>query len=168
MDLKSALKSLEENAEFKKWHQKNKHIYLSYAFKIPQEMHEDEWQFGFYNSKSDKITTFVILKDSVRIRQEEEVFKREETKINPIAIDKVKTSFDDAIKKADEFQNKSFPKDRSVKTIVILQNIAELGNIWNITYVTEAFNTLNMKIDASNGKILEYNLTSIFDFRQKE
>ena len=168
MDLKSALNSLQNNADFKKWHSKNKHTYLSYAFKIPQEMQKDEWQLGFYNSDNDRITTFVVLNGNVSIRPEEEIFKREETKINPIAIDKVKTSFDDAIKKADEFQNKSFPKDRSVKTIVILQNIAELGNIWNITYVTEAFNTLNMKIDASNGKILEHNLTSIFDFRQKE
>ena len=168
MDLKSALKGLESSAGFKKWHAKNKHTYFSYAFKIPQEMHQDEWQFGFYNSDNDKITTFVILNNNINIRPEEEVFKREETKISAVELGKVNTSFDDAIKKANEFQSKSFPKDRSVKTIVILQNIEELGNIWNITYVTEAFNTLNMKIDASNGKILEHNLTSIFSFRQKE
>ncbi|MBI2652931.1 hypothetical protein HYX00_05695, partial [Candidatus Woesearchaeota archaeon] len=47
------------------------------------------------------------------------------------------------------------------------QNMAALGNIWNITYITEAFNTLNMKIDASNGKVLEHNLSSIFSFKKE-
>jgi len=168
MDIKLALKKLEDNKDFKKWQHKNKGTYFSYSFKIPQEMKEDEWQFGFYNSKSDKITTFVIEGDNVHIRPEEDVFKREETKINEVELEKVKLSFDGAIQKANEFQQKNFPKDRSIKTISILQNLPELGNIWNITYVTEAFNTLNLKIDALNGKILEHNLTSIFSFRQKE
>ena len=72
------------------------------------------------------------------------------------------------MQKANEFQQSNFPKDRSIKTIAILQNLPEFGNIWNLTYVTEAFNTLNIKIDALNGQVLEHNLTSIFSFRQKE
>src|SRR3989344_2458059 len=102
MELKPALKKLEESREFKKWRQKNKSTYFSYAFKILQEMDPDEWQIGFY-----------------------------------------------------------------IKTIAILQNIKELGNIWNITYVTEAFNTLNMRIDASTGKVLEHKLSSVFSFRKE-
>ncbi len=43
----------------------------------------------------------------------------------------------------------------------------EFGDIWNITYVTEAFNTLNMKIDAENGRVLEHNLASVFSFRKE-
>ena len=167
MDLKIALKKLEENSEFKKWHKKNKNTYLSYAFKIPQEMDSDDWQFGFYNKKKDRITTFVVSGDNVNIRPEEEIFKKEETKVNEIQLDKVKLTFDNAMAKANEFQEKNFPKDKSIKTIVILQNISEFGNIWNVTYVTEAFNTLNMKINASNGRILEHNLSSVFSFRKQ-
>ena len=168
MDLKSALNGLENNADFKKWRNKNMHTYFSYAFKIPQEMKEDEWQLGFYSPNNDKITTFVVEGSRVSIRPEEDVFKREETKITEVDLGKVRTSFESAIEKSCEFQKKNFPKDTSIKTIAILQNIEGLGNIWNITYVTEAFNTLNMKIDASNGKILEHNLTSVFSFREKE
>ena len=168
MDIKHALKKLEDTPEFKKWHKNNKKTYFSYAFKILQEMQKDEWQVGFHNPKNDKITTFVVINDTIKMRPEEDVFKREETKINAIEPNKVNTSFDDAVEKAEEFQRKNFPKDKSVKTIAILQNISELGNIWNITYITESFNTLNMKIDASNGKILEHNLASIFSFRQKD
>ena len=167
MDVKPAIKILEDHKDFKKWQHKNNGTYFSYAFKIPQEMQEDEWQLGYYNSKSDKITTFVIVGGDVKERPEEDVFKREETKINEVQLEKIKLSFDSVMQKANEFQQKNFPKDRSIKTIAILQNLSELGNIWNITFVTEAFNTLNIKIDALNGKILEHNLTSIFSFMQE-
>ena len=167
MDLKPALKKLENSADFKKWKQSNKNTYFSYAFKIPQEMNSNEWQLGFYNEKNDKITTFVLNDGGIKIRPEEEIFKKEDTKVSEIQIDKVKLTFDNILGKADEFQQKNFPKDKSIKTIVILQNISQFGNIWNITYVTEAFNTLNMKINASNGKILEHNLSSILSFRKQ-
>lgn len=167
MDIKPALSKLEESPEFKKWRHKNKNTYFSYAFKISQEMDMDDWQLGFYNKKKDKITTFVMDGNSIKIRPEEEIFKKEGMEVNEIQLHKVKLTFDNAVGKADEFQQKNFPKDRSVKTIIILQNMAKLGNIWNITYVTEAFNTLNMKIDASSGKVLEHSLSSVFSFRKE-
>ena len=166
MDLNPALKLLEESKDYKDWHKRNKDTYLSYAFKILQEM-PDEWQLGFYNKKNDKITTFVMNGSAISIRPEEEVFKREETKISEIEMKKVNITFNDAISKANEFQSKNYPKDKSVKTIVILQNISKYGNIWNITYITESFNTLNMKIDASSGKVLEHNLSSVFSFKKE-
>ncbi|MBI2656449.1 hypothetical protein HYX03_01790, partial [Candidatus Woesearchaeota archaeon] len=149
------------------WKQKNKNTYLSYAFKIPQEMGSNDWQLGFYSRKKDKITTFVIAGDNIKIRAEEEIFKKEGAKVNEIQLEKVNLTFDKAIAKADEFQQKNFPKDKSIKTIAILQNISSLGNVWNITYVTEAFNTLNMKIDASSGKVLEHSLSSVFSFKKE-
>ena len=167
MDLKPSLKKLEESPEFRKWRQKNKNTYLSYVFKIPQEMNSEEWQFGFYDRKKDNITTFIISKDGIKARPEEEIFKKEGIKVEGIQLDKVKLTFDNAIAKANEFQQKNFPKDKSVKTIAILQNMPRLGNMWNITYVTEAFNTLNMKIDASTGRVLEHKLSSIFSFRKE-
>ncbi len=166
MDIKLALKKLEESSDFRKWQKKNKNTYFSYAFKIPQEM-SNEWQLGFYNKKKDKITTFIVNGNSVDIRLEEDIFKKEETRVNEIQLDKVKLTFDNAIIKANEFQEKNFPKDKSIKTIAILQNMPDFGNIWNITYVTEAFNILNMKIDASNGKVLKHNLSSVFSFRKE-
>ena len=166
MDLKPVLRKLEESSDFKKWKQENKNTYLSYAFKIPQEM-LSEWQIGFYNKKKDKITTFTIEGGNIKIKPEEGVFKKERTKVNEIQLTKVKLTFDDAIEKADEFQQKNYPRDKSIKTIVILQNMHNLGNIWNITYITKAFNTLNMKIDAENGKILQHQLSSVFSFRKE-
>lgn len=166
MDIKPALKKVEESPDFRKWASRHKGTYFSYAFKILQEM-PNEWQLGFYDKKKDKITTFVVSNEGISIRPEEEIFKKEEMAINGIQLDKVQLTFDSAIIKAEEFQQKTYPKDRSIKTIAVLQNIEKLGNVWNITYITEAFNTLNMKIDASNGKILEHNLSSVFSFRRE-
>lgn len=167
MDIKPALEKLEKSDSFRKWRQKNKSTYFSYAFKIPQEMSASDWQLGFYNAKKDKITTFVIAGDNVNIRMEEEIFKKEGAKVNEVELGNVNLDFDGAMSKAHEFQERNFPKDRSIKTIAILQNIQELGNIWNITYITETFNTLNIKIDASSGKVLEHNLSSVFSFRKE-
>ena len=166
MELKPALKKLEQSGDFRKWHNQHKDTYFSYAFRIQQEM-PNEWQLGFYDRKKDKITTFVMNDGSVSMRSEEDVFKKEDMEVNEIKINKVKLTFENAISKANEFQQRNFPKDKSIKTIAILQNIGKLGNIWNITYITEAFNTLNMKIGASSGKILEHNLSSVFSFRKE-
>ena len=166
MDVKVAFKKLQETEDFKKWKVKNKNTYFSYAFKIPQEMSAGEWQLGFYNKKKDKITTFVLTSDNIKLRPEEDVFKKEDADVKEVNLTKVAMTFDNAISKANEFQQNFFPKDRSIKTIAILQNIEGMGNIWNITYVTESFNTLNMKIDASSGKVIEHNLTSILSFKK--
>ena len=165
MEIKPALRKLEESKDFRNWHKKNKGTYFSYAFNIPQEM-PDEWQLGFYNKKKDKITTFVLNNRGVSIKPEEEVFKKEETKVNEISLEGVKITFEEALGKASEFQSKNYPKDKGMKTIVILQNMDGFGTIWNITYITELFNTLNMKIDASTGKVVEHNISSIFSFRK--
>lgn len=167
MELKLALEKLEKSQDFRKWRQKNRNAYFSYAFKIPQEMGLNEWQLGFYDKKKDRITTFVVENENIKIRPEEEIFKKEETKVMRIQLEKVRLTLDNAIEKANEFQQKNFPKDKSIKSIAILQNISKLGNIWNITYITEAFNTLNMRIDASTGKILEHSLSSVFSFRKE-
>ena len=166
MDLKPALKRLQESQNFQKWHQKHKSTYFSYAFKIPQEMQQNEWQLGFYDSKSDKITTFIIKENSVDIRDEDDVFKEEESKVHEIDMGSIKLEFEDALAKAIEFQSKNHPKDRSIKTIAILQHISG-SNVWNITFITEAFNTLNIRIDANSGKIIHHSLSSIFSFRKE-
>jgi hypothetical protein len=167
MDLKPALKKLEESKELNDWRKKNTDAYFSYAFKIPQEMQPDEWQLGYYDTKKDKITTFVLKGNSISIRDEEEIFKKDDAKVLGLDLDKIKVDFDEAVAKAIQFQTRNYPKDKSTKTIAILQNINS-GNVWNMTFITEAFNTLNIKIDASSGDILGHNLASIFSFRQKE
>ena len=166
MDIKPVLEKLEKSDDFLKWKSKNKDTYFSYAFKIPQEMQED-WHIGYYNKDRDKITTFVVTGNGIDIKPEDEIFK-EERQVNGINLSNLKLSFEEIMDKAREFQAKTYPKEKSVKTIAILQSHPSLGDVWNITYITEAFNTLNMKIDASSGNVLDHKIASIFDFKTKD
>lgn len=166
MELKEALNKLEESNEFKGWREKNKDDYLSYAFCELNE-HEGEWQIGYYNKKEDKITT-IIVDGEIKITSQEEIFKKPDTRVNKLDLGKVKLSFSEVIDRASEFQKEKYPKEVSNKIIAILQNLEEFGDVWNMTFITKSFNTLNLKLNADDGKVLEHKLSSIFDFRKEE
>lgn len=166
MDLKSALEKLKQSSEFKTWN-KNKDSFLSYTFKTFEGDKEDLWQFGFYHKTKDKMTSFVINEDSIEMQEEEEIFKKPDMKVKPLEIEKAKIPFEEILSKAEKFQKKQYPKELISKTIAILQNLEEYGNIWNITYVMCSFKTLNMKINAGNGKVISHNLESLMDFVKK-
>ena len=165
MEFKKALSKLEESSEFKKWREKNKDDYFSYAFCELSDA-GGEWQIGYYNKKNDKITTFVI-NEKIEIMPQEEVFKKPDMKVNKIDLNKVKLTFAEIVDKAIEFQKENYPKEVVDKTIAILQNLEEFGNVWNITFITRSFNTLNIKMNAGNSKVLKHKLSSIFEFRKE-
>jgi hypothetical protein len=167
MTIKIAIEKVEKHPEFLKWKEKNKDSFLSYVFTVLEENAQSDWQIGYYNKDNDKITTFAFKDNNITIMPDEEVFKKEDTKIVELNIEKVNISLDKALNYADEFQKKEFPNEESVKIIVILQNIPELNTIWNITYITKSFNVLNMKIDADNGKIVKHHISSMMDFRKE-
>ena len=161
MEVKQALSHLEKNSLFKSWRKKNTKNFFSYAFKLLMEEKDDDWQIGFYSKSKDTITTFVIESGKVRIREDEQVFKKEDSSVAAIELDKAKMDFKTIMESAENYEHKNYPKERNLKVIAILQNIPKYGTIWNITFVTETFNTLNIKLEASTGKVLESKLESI-------
>ena len=166
MDLKTTLDKLKKSKEFEQWKKENRNTFFSYAFKILKEASFDGWQIGLYNKGNDKMTTFSVTDNQIVINQEEEVFKKPDTKVNKISIEKLKLPLEKILERAEAFKGKKYPKEIEEKTIIILQNLDNFGNIWNITYITKALNTLNIKVDAENGKILQHKLSSIFAFKK--
>ena len=126
---------------------------------------EKDWQIGYHN-KNGTMTTFTIEKTEIRITPEQEVFKQPATKVKKLNCNNVKVDFDKALDIALVQQQKKYKKDSPLKRIVILQCL-DMGNVWNMTYVTQCFNTLNFKILCSNGKIKEEKLTPLMDFTTK-
>ena len=163
MELKEALSRLEKSPEFKEWMKKNKDDYFSYAF---CELNIEEWQIGYYDKSKDKIITFIV-NEKIKTMPMDDVFKEPGAKVNKVDLNKVKLTFSEVIDKAAEFQKKKYPKEEANKIIAILQNLKGFGNIWNLTFITKTFNTLNIKINAENGKVLGHKLSSIFDLRQE-
>ena len=167
MELKQALEKLKESKEFKDWNKKNSDNFLSYAFKNLEGNNESPWQFGFYHSTTDKMTTFITDQGSIEMQKEEEIFKKPDMKVKPLETVKAKIPFKDILKKAEKFRKEEYPKELVSKTIAILQNLEEYGDIWNMTYVMHSFKTLNMKVNPENGKIISHNLESLMNFIKK-
>jgi hypothetical protein len=153
---------LQENPEFKKWKQLHNKSYLSHIFSSGQE----EYMIGFADTSGERITTFTVRQNSVTMSGAEEAFKKPETKILPLALTKVSVSLDDALKKAIHMQQEKYKGHSIIKKIVILQHLP-VGQVYNITFVTNTFHTLNIKIDAANARVHEHKLTSLFDFARK-
>ena len=164
MELKESLNKLKNNNDFKQWGKNNKNTFFSYAFKILKEENFDGWQIGFYNKNNNKITTFSVIKDEIQINQEDDVFKKPDISVNKINTEKLKLPFKKILQRAEAFKEKKYPKEVEEKIIVILQNLEPFGDVWNITYITKSFSTLNIKVNAENGKILQHKLSSIFAF----
>jgi len=165
MELQKALEKLEKNDTYTSWKKQHTDAFLSYCLMTIEKDIKSSWQIGFYQ-KSGKITTFVI-DSTIKQENEEDVFKKPGNVIEPINKDLLKLSFDEINGHAISFQKEKYPQELVNKTIVILQNLESLGTVWNITFITLAFKTLNLKISPDTGKVLAHSLTSIMDLIQK-
>jgi len=157
-------KTLQENKEFLRWSKEHKG-YLSHIFSFLDE--NKEYQIGFCDEKGDSITVFTIVGDSVKKGKAEEIFKQPDSKVLPLDIDEVSIGFDEAVNIARGFHETNHDGHLISKQIVILQHL-EIGQVYNITFVTQTFKTSNIKVDADNGKILEDKFSSLFDIVKEQ
>jgi hypothetical protein len=168
MYFKNAWHILQDDISFNRWKKENKKIVFSYAFTSAEKEVTADWQIGFYDKYSDKITTFSVMGDNVANMHTDDVFKEPGAKVLEIDITKVKLSLSDILKKAEEFIKKQYPSEFINKKIIILQNLPEVGLVWNITFFTLTFNSLNLKISAENGEVKSHKLTSLMDYKNKQ
>jgi len=160
MEIKEIIKNLENNQRFKEWKKDNNFSSLVHVFKLLDEPNKDAWQIGFYNP-NDTITTFVISKD-IKIIPTEKIFKKPDSKIKKLDIEKINIDWNKALDLAQKLQKETYPAEKPIKTILILQNLDI--QVYNITLLTESFKTLNIKIDSDTGKIVSHDLKSLADF----
>ena len=123
MDFKETFDQLKESSEFKEWDSKNPENFFSYALKIFEEKKEDPWQLGFYLKSKDKMASFTIKENNVKMEQEEEVFKRPETEVRPVSLNDVNLGFKDILELANRFKKEKYPGEAQSKTIAILKSM---------------------------------------------
>jgi len=158
MKAKKALETLQASEEFKQWHKEHPNAFLSHVFCMLDDNKED-WQVGYHNRDDDMVTAFE-LKEKVNICEPEKPFKRDDYEVQELDIDNVKITLEKAVETAKGIQEEHYKGDLPFKTIIILQNIEE-GQIYNITYVTLTFKTLNIKIDAATGEVKNHELVAL-------
>lgn len=116
-------------------------------------------QFSFFNKETGKISSYTIDNNTITRAEEDEHFNKE-GELNKLDLDDVKTGFNEAYEKANDFlrQNQEIPE----KVIIILQQDAV--PVWNITFTTSAFNLITMRISAQTGEVLEKSIGSLLSF----
>ena len=156
-DLNKEYKRLLESKEF------NKKGFLCSAFIMCdyKELKNSVWQFDFFDSKENRITSYLMEKE-IKNADKLEVFKEESAAIEELNLSEVKIS----ITKSLEIANKTLEKTKETptKTIIILQNISK--PLWNVSFVTTSFNLVNTKINAVDGSILDHNSSSLLSFKK--
>ena len=153
-EIKKFLQELEESKVFKKFKKNNPIAYNSSVSKIQNQL-----QIDFYDPNEDKITSFTK-KDNEIVMQKSEIFRKEKIKIPELKISKVKITLEE-IEKIISEKYQEIP----TKKIFILQQTE--FPIWNITYLTQSLNILNIKINAESGEIIEEKMESALNFQKK-
>lgn len=165
MELDYALEKLRSSEEFKAFSKENLNYYFVHAFILYEEGKRAEWQFGFYNKKSDRIIVFEVSELGNKITQspEEDVFKKSGI-VKELDLKTVKISLDQAFETVHDFRKRKYPKEIIDREIVILQHLKK--QVWNITLSTATFKLINVKVDAASGKILEDSINSLLQWKK--
>ena len=161
-----SLKELNDSSVFKEWRKDNPKCYLSYGFIIVKG--DDTWRIGYYHPDNQEVSSFLIAKEIIQEPTDEEAFQKPECDVKELKPKEIKTNCEDALKTAEKLQKEKSKQEIPLKIVVIVQNHNELGNIWNITYVTQNFKTLNIKVDAGSGDVLKDELIELFHFDNRK
>lgn len=159
MKFKEAVEKIEKSDTFNKWKEAHPKCYLVHGFIMMSKEVAEEWQIGYYDPDKKTITSFTA-EDKVKKNPESEVFNESGT-VPALSLDKVKISLEEAMQKAESVQKEFYRSHLPLKKIFIVQNL-DVGQVWNITYVTQTFNTLNIKVDSTTGHVKKHDLISIF------
>lgn len=165
MEIKDVVSKLEKSEVFKGFKKEYPKAYLVNLFTMLETpKQKPEWHIGYYDKKKDRITSF-ILGDEIIKNPESEVFK-DGGHVAPIDLSKIKIHIDAAIENAVMHQTQKFPVDTPMKNIILLQN-NDGHHVYNMTFVTRTFKTLNIKVSSQDGRIISSKLYSIFDFNKQ-
>lgn len=128
--------------------------YLCSAFIMAdfKDLNSQNWQLDFYDTKKDKITSYITEPEVKIVNDETEAFKEEETKIEELKINNNLLEFKKILEISKNELNQL--KETPNKTIVVLQTFNK-KTTWNLSFVTNSFNLINLKIDAISGEILD-------------
>ena len=127
-----------------------------YSFTIIKEKDKQiDWQFDYYSKSKDKITCFII-KDKEIQKKEAEIFRKDQCEILKLDLNHVKIPIEKALEKINQ-KTKEKPNE-----IIIVLQVINKKETWNITYLTTSFKTINTKINTKSGKIISQEEASLF------
>lgn len=148
------LAQVEESKDYKAWKKKHSKGYLSHFFcpiSADCELKSD-WEIGFYDPDSEKMTVFACGKTITVKENEDDVFKKPEQRVEELEIDTANIDFAKAVDVFAQHVEELFPKAGRGDGFVILQNL-EGKSLWNLTFITKDLKFINLKINAKTGAV---------------
>lgn len=162
MTYSNTYQTLTQSNKFKTWKKSHPDCYLTHFYcQLDNSFKQTApWEIGFYNKEKDKITTFVINK-KITIKPEEKVFKKEGT-VEELDLKKVKINSQQALETFKKIKQENYPQEILLNGFLILQNFQN-KLMWNISFATKSMQILNVKVDATNEKIISEQLISFVE-----
>ncbi|NOZ80808.1 MAG: hypothetical protein GXP63_03985 [DPANN group archaeon] len=157
-DTHDRLQKAEVFLDFQKEHPD---AYLAHAFIMADQDAWSEWQLGYYLKGKDTISTF-FMDDEITQSPASEIFKKDKRPLGGLELDKVNFTLDKALEKARALLKKDHAGEIITKTLVILQTL-EQGQVFNITFVSQAFNTINVKLATDSLDVKQVKKQSLLD-----
>lgn len=163
MLVKKTVEGLLKTKEYTAWKEKHPQAFLAHVLIMVEPGVEHRYDIGFYDEKKNKMTSFLTEKTlkQIEVTKDQEVFKDPQHKIKKLDMSKVSTGYEVAIELARDVQKTKYKEHAPIKEVVLLQNIKE-GQVWNITYVTKTFKTLNIKVSSEKDEVVSDKLIEIF------
>ncbi|MEK6812802.1 MAG: hypothetical protein AABX86_01670 [Nanoarchaeota archaeon] len=157
-----AWEKLQADPTFQEWKKANPKSYLYVFFTVLNET--TSWEVGFFNPKEQTAASFLVGETVEYTHENSKIFKPNDQKVHALELKKIKIGMEEALNVVEAVCREKYAKETPAKKIIILQHLKK--PTWNITYLTTALNVLNVKINASNGMVLEDSLVSALAFNQ--
>lgn len=159
------MKDLAKSSLYQDWQEGHPKSYLSHFFcTITADFKaKTNWDIGFFDDNTGKITVFSLLKGSERdfeIKPADEVFKKETEKVEKLILDGIKLSIDDAVNKCRENTPKYFPNEQLGDGFLVIQSLAN-KLLWNFSFITKSVKFVNLKIDAEDGNVISHDVIEL-------
>jgi len=146
------LESLKQENLFLDWRNQNPESFLSHFFASISSDFEikSDWEIGFFNN--DKITVFMPLKSGFAIKPADDIFKKQDARVEELILKNVKLTFEDALELFKKDLPERFPNEQLGDGFIILQTY-QGKTLWNFTFITKKLKFVNLKINSLSGEV---------------
>ncbi|MGM5481386.1 MAG: hypothetical protein ACQESE_03165 [Nanobdellota archaeon] len=165
-DFTTRLKKVINSEEYRTFKEEHNNYYLAHGFvQLDEQGNESkEWQIGFYSETEDNIATF--LTDPVKFNTFEKALKNEHAIIEELTETEKFIKTDKARTIVKEHTVENYPREKITTMIIVIQ-VIDGKQTYNITAVTESFSMIICKIDAKTGEIVSADKRSVLELKKE-
>ena len=161
MEFQDIVKELQNTQDYHDWKLDHADAYLAHIFVMLDDANKGLFQIGYYDISSDTISTFVVGHGEVHLIPDQEVAKTGGV-VDPLDISLVNGSSDEVTSTADDIRKEHYGSIPFIKSFFVIQSLDDT-QIYNVTYLTQDFKTINIKLDMAL-TLISHDCKALADF----